>query len=258
MSAMHETPLFQQQQYAFAAHIRDPEGAARPADVEERHMAVYRELFYNNIEGVLSSAFPVLRSLYCEEIWQHTLVRGFFRTHHAQSPYLTEVPQAFIDYLQHEHAPRDQDPDFLVELAHYEWVELALSIAEVEDDSINVDPQGDPMTGVPLLSPLAWQLAYRYPVHRIGPDYRPDQAPEQLTHLVVYRDRDDDIGFLELNTVTARLLQLMTDNQERKGVELLLQVAGEVNHPNPQSVLEGGQQIFAELQQRNVLLGTRK
>jgi hypothetical protein len=256
MSAMHELPLFQQQQYAFAARIRDPEGALRPADVEERRMAVYCELFYNNIEGVLSNAFPVVRSLYCDDDW-HALVRSFFRTHHAQTPYLTELPQAFIHHLRHEREAGDNDPDFLLELAHYEWVELALSIAEEEADSSTINPEGDVMNGIPLLSSLAWQLVYRYPVHRIGPDYRPDEPPGQPTHLVVYRDRNDEIGFMELNPVTARLLQLMDDNCKSNGSELLLQIAGELNHPNLQAVLEGGQQIFAELQQCSVLIGTK-
>jgi hypothetical protein len=257
MSAMHELPLFQQQQYAFAAHIRDPEGALHPADVDGRRMAVYCELFYNNIEGVLSNAFPVVRSLYCDDDW-HALVHSFFRTHHARTPYLTELPQTFLHHLQYERESEPSDPDFLLELAHYEWVEMALSIAEEEADSSAINPEGDVMNGIPVLSSLAWQLVYRYPVHRIGPDYRPDEPPGQPTHLVVYRDRNDEIGFLELNPVTARLLQLMSDNQNQTGSELLHRVSGELNHPNPQAVLQGGQQIFAELQQRGVLFGTRQ
>ena len=52
-----------QQQYEFAAHIRDPEHKPAPDDIEDRRMGIYRELFYNNVEGFLSNSFPVLRKL---------------------------------------------------------------------------------------------------------------------------------------------------------------------------------------------------
>ena len=68
------------------------------------------------------------------------------------------------------------DPPWLAELAHYEWVELALQIAERRRLPPH-DPDGDLLDGVPVLSPLAWPLAYRWPVHRIGPDSSPSAPP---------------------------------------------------------------------------------
>ncbi|PLY15295.1 MAG: DUF2063 domain-containing protein [Sedimenticola sp.] len=254
--SINPLPEFQRQQYAFAAHIRDPELAPCPDDVTHVRMAVYRELFYNNIEGTLSNAFPVIRSLYADSDW-HSLIHGFFSTHRAQTPYFSKLPEAFLNYLEQERTPQSDDPDFLIELAHYEWVELALSISDQDIEIVSFDIQGDPVTGIPALSPLAWRLSYRYPVHRISPDNRPEFAPDQPTHLVVYRDRQDDVGFLELNPVTARLLQLVSENQSRTGIALLEQIAREMNHPNPQTVLAGGRQIFSQLQQHDVLLGTK-
>ena len=58
---------FQKLQYAFAAHIRDPEHRAAPAGIEDRRMGIYRELFYNNIEDFLATAFPVIRALTADE-----------------------------------------------------------------------------------------------------------------------------------------------------------------------------------------------
>ena len=40
---------FQQTQYQFAAYIRDPEHQAIPDQIESRRMAIYRDLFFNNI-----------------------------------------------------------------------------------------------------------------------------------------------------------------------------------------------------------------
>ena len=61
-------------QRAFAAHIREPSVYPAPADIEDRRMKIYRELFYKNIEGFISSAFPILRKLYSDTDW-HQMVR---------------------------------------------------------------------------------------------------------------------------------------------------------------------------------------
>jgi len=251
-----DLPDFQQRQYAFAAHIRNPDEHPRPADVPEARMAVYTELFYNNIEGTLSSAFPVIRSLNSEENW-HALVRHFFSRHRALTPYLTELPQAFLDYLQNERV-NAYDPVFLYELAHYEWVELALGIAENDLSPEHYHSNGDLMEGVPFLSPLAWPLSYQYPVHQISADFQPEEIPKEATHIVVYRDLEDEVSFLELNPVTARLLQLIGENHQQSGAALLIQIAEEMNHPNPATVISSGQQILNELYERQILLGTFK
>jgi len=52
---MAELPEFQKKQYAFAAHIRDPENVPAPEGIEDRRMAIYRELFFNNIRNLLAN-----------------------------------------------------------------------------------------------------------------------------------------------------------------------------------------------------------
>ena len=50
-------------QFAFTAHLRDPENNPAPDAIEDRRMGIYRDLFYNNVEGFLSKGFPVIRSI---------------------------------------------------------------------------------------------------------------------------------------------------------------------------------------------------
>ena len=66
-----------------------------PDDVEDRRMAIYRELFYNNVEGFLSNSFPVLRKLHDDDRW-HAMVRDFFSQHLAQTPLFLEIPREFL------------------------------------------------------------------------------------------------------------------------------------------------------------------
>ena len=253
---MNARPDFTEQQYRFAAHIRDPEHQAAPEGIEDRRMQIYRELFYNNVEGFLSSTFPVLRKIYSDAGWD-TLTRDYFAHHHAQTPLFLEIPREFLNWLENEREPQADDLPFLYELAHYEWVELALSISEETLEQPGIDPAGDLLNGIPVASPLAWQLAYRFPVHKIGPDFLPDTPGENPTFLVVYRDTADDVGFLEINPVTKRLLELVAEDSGATGVELLHRIAQEMAHPEPDVVVAGGTDILKNLRDKHILLGTK-
>ena len=204
---------FKDHQYAFTAHIRDPENVDAPDGIEDRRMGIYRELFYNNIEGFIAGGFPVIRSIYSEKNW-HKMVREFFAHHKSKTPYFLEISQEFLDYLQNERELQAEDPAGLLELAHYEWVELALHVSDETIDRQSIEPNGNLLEGHPVLSALAWPLAYQFPVHKMCPDYLPEKAPEQPTYLIVYRNRNDEVKFMELNPVTARLINLL----DRKSV----------------------------------------
>ena len=218
-------------------------------------MAIYRDLFYNNIQGFLANNFPVIRKLYPDERW-HALVRDFFVRHRARTPLFPELPREFLQFVEEQRGEEHGDPPFLLELAHYEWIELALSLDEAEIDSIDVDPDGDLLEGVPVRSPLAWLLTYRFPVHQIRPDFQPQHAPEQPTHLVVYRRRDDKVRFMSVNAVAARLLQLLDDQPERTGRIQLEQIASELNSADPGKVVAAGRQVLEDFRTREIVLGT--
>lgn len=248
---------FQQQQYAFTAHIRDPDNVPAPAGIEDRRMRIYRELFFNNVNGFLADSMPVLHKIIAPEAWQ-SLVRDFFIGHQSHSPYFLDIPREFINYLDTERGEHPEDPAFLRELAHYEWVELALSVLdEPVSDTGELGSDDDLLDRHWQVSPLAWPLSYRFPVHRIGPDNLPDIAPEQPTQLVVYRDHDDKIRFLELNPVSARLLSLLTEHTDNPGYcagDALGQIVQELQHPAPANVIRGGEQLLNDWRARGIIL----
>lgn len=235
-------------QMAMAGYLRDPAASPAPQGVEQRRLDIYRRLVYNNIEGFISKGFPVLRSLYEHDDW-HQLVRGFILEHRCSTPYFMEISQEFLQYLLQEYQPRDLDPPFMAELAHYEWVELALDVAE--ESPPPAVPVHDPLAVVPRLSPLAWLLSYRFPVHRIGPQNQPHEVSEP-TYLVVYRDRLERVRFMELNAVTARLVEMTRDNSVDTGAGLLGTLAAETRMER-QALLAFGAQLLAELLECGVL-----
>jgi hypothetical protein len=255
-------PAFQDLQYALTSHLRDPDRVPAPAGIETRRLQIYRELLLNNLVGLLGSSFPVLRKLYQanaggDSTWR-VLIRDFFIQHRARTPLFLEVPGEFLAYLRDTRGRVAGDPPFLLELAHYEWVELALSVDEQEIDDAGIARDGDLLAGRPVLSPLAWSLAYEYPVHRIRPEYQPSEPGDQPSFLVVYRNRADKVAFMEINAVTARLISLIGEaRQDGTGLALLEQVAAELSHPEPAAVVAGGVALLESLRARDIVLGTR-
>ena len=196
---------FKAKQAEFSAYIRNPAEQHCPEDVQPERMQMYRTLFFNNVESFLSSNFPVLRKILNDSQWQQ-LAQDFFANHPCTTPYFSEIPEEFIIYLQNERVASADDYPFMLELAHYEWVEMALSIAQ-EELSETQPQQITDLTQNISLSPLAWILAYQFPVHKISPDHLPQQAPEQPSYLAVYRDIEDEVKFIELAPMSFYLLQ---------------------------------------------------
>ena len=255
---MVESRDFQDTQYAFAAHIRDPENTVAPPGIEDRRMAIYRSLFFNNLYNLLGTFFPVLRKISSDEQWRH-LIREFMKIHRAKTPYFLELPEEFLDFLQNEYQPLDDDYPFLTELAHYEFVELALRVSPNENDLAGVDPNGDLLTGVPVKSVLSWAFAYQFPVHRISKDFLPTDPTEQPTYLTVYRGSDDKVRFLEMNPVTAALLDAVENNQAAlSGDELLRELATTIHYPNVDALISHGVDTLLEMRKLEILTGTQR
>jgi len=230
-------------------YLRDPAHNPPPPGVEPRRLKIHEEMIYSNIEGFIRGGFPVLRSLYEDADWRE-LIRLFIDRHRCRSPYFLEISQEFLHFIMQDNPARDVDPPFIAELAHYEWVELALDTAA--DELPPAVPVRDLLAAVPRLSPVALSLAYRYPVHRIGPGFRPGPAAGETgidTYLAVYRNREDEVRFLELNALTSRLLEKIRDNRDSTGRELLLELARETGTGRASILMHGGEQLrqFADL-----------
>lgn len=203
-------------QNAFSLGIRT--NGATPPGLNAQRYEVYRDLVYHNLEGLLAGGFPIIKTTLATENWE-ALIREFLQNHRARTPLFLELGREFVDFLE-QRKPAGWEPDWLIELADYERVELELAIAP------GTPPLAGPITmiadAIPRLSPLARLLSYRYPVQCIGPDRDPTAAP---TFLLVYRDEAEDVQFMELTPATAHLLELVEHNQGRVSVDLIHDLA---------------------------------
>jgi hypothetical protein len=182
-------------------------------------------------------------------------VRAFFATHRSHTPFFRQIPDEFIQFLQNEWPPDADYPDFMLELAHYEWMEMALAVSTREPERGRINPSGDLLSGMPALNPVLAVLAYTYPVHRIGPRYQPGPDEKEQTHLLLFRNQAGLVRFNVINPITARLLLLLQDGQ-RSGREVLVQLAQETQHAAPEALLNFGAGILEDLLTEGAVLGT--
>ena len=251
MSTLHEQHLHEQMD-AMARHVRDPAAHPGPPGIEARRLKVYSDLVYNNLDGLLAGNFPVIRKILGDEAWS-ALVRGFLARHRSHTPLFTELGREFIDHLESD-AGIDPARPWLPELAHYEGAELGLQLSDAVLPAH--DPDGDLLDGVPVLSPLAWPLAYRWPVHTIGPGFATAEPPSQPTLVLLRREADGRIHFSLLSPLLFRLLELIGESTERSGRELLRQLADEAGQDDFNAFLDHARPMLARLRSEGTLPGT--
>lgn len=240
------------QQQALTRYLRDPEHEAPPVDMNAARVNVYRDLVFNNVSQLLGSTFPVLIRIIGQERWR-TLIRGFLRDYRAQTPKFGEIAEEFVGYLASEPAVLSQGdwPAFLVELAHYEWVEMVLQQSDAEPL-----PASDPaqLLERPLqVSALAWPLAYTWPVQILSPDHQPSTPPAQPTLLLVRRAVDFSVKFSELSPLAWRLLQRIEEFPLLSGREQLQGLALEAGLPETVSFMDSGLALLQQLYEDGVI-----
>lgn len=236
---------------SLARHVRDPDACPGPPGIEARRLKIYSDLVYSNLDGLLAGGFPVIRKTLGDADWQ-ALLRGFLARHHSHTPLFTELGRELIAHIEAEPDPRRP---WLAELAHYEWAELGLQLSDAALPPH--DPDGDLLAGMPLLSPLAWPLAYNWPMHRIGPDFQPTEPPPEPTLVLLRREPDGRIHFSALSPLLFRLLELVGANATRNGRALMRQLADEAGQADFDGFLAEATPMLQRLHAEGVLLGTR-
>lgn len=237
-----------QQQNALIRYLRDPENCAAPAEMDSARVQVYRDLVFNNLSLLLSGTFPVLVKILGEEDWR-LLLRAFLRDHRALTPKFGEIAREFVGFIAGG-LPGDW-PAFMAELAHYEWVEMVLQQA---DDQPLPASDAQLMLERPLqVSPLAWPLAYAWPVQLLGPDYQPDAAPDQPTLLLVRRAEDWSVKFAELSPLAWRLLQRIGKFPALDGRAHLQELAQEAGAAGSSEFMENGLALLQQMHAQGVL-----
>lgn len=240
------------QQTTLGLYLRDPECNPPPAEMAVDRVQVYRDLVFANLSSLLSGTFPVLIKVLGAERWR-SLVRVYLREHRARTPKFGEIAEEFLGFLASQPPALLQGewPPFMVELAHYEWVEMALQQSDAEpivagDVALLLER--------PLqVSPLAWPLAYAWPVHLVGPDHQPETPPQQPTLLLVRRAQDWRVKFSELSPLAWRLLQRLAEFPSLNGREQLQALTAEAGASGSETFIDNGLALLRQMHRDGVV-----
>lgn len=247
------TPVFQQLQRQFLTHLRQPLPDNPPPGFVPERLAVYVDLLYNKFDESLNACFPVLQSILNPTAWRRLLL-DFIAEHQCLSPYYRQIPDEFVLYLQNERKAANDLP-FLAELAHFEWVELQLSISEAEPFDIMPLSEAELQAEVPVFTPVRQLLHYHWPVQYIGPRFQPSERPAIATHILGFRDIDDQVQFIALSPATARLVMLLESGLT--GQQALQEISAGLDGAQRSALTEFGLGILTNMHQQGVIINIR-
>ncbi|OYY02872.1 MAG: DUF2063 domain-containing protein [Mehylophilales bacterium 35-46-6] len=246
-----QLPSFQHYQLEFTARLRDPASHPAPAGVSAERMAVYDEIVFNNLFESVSACYPVASAVLGKRRWLK-LNQAFMREYSAGSPLFRKIPEQFLHFLQHSDSFKNDLPPYIHQLCHYEWIELHVGAMPVNDDRPQLKETLDLKSGIEVFNPTMQLLDYDYAVHKISPRKKPKQT--QNTQLLVYRNAQHEVKFVEINAVTYNLITLMQAQGVAGGHALQL-LAQQLGHPQPEVIIQFGMMILEDLWAQDIIIG---
>ncbi|MDF1763595.1 MAG: putative DNA-binding domain-containing protein [Oleibacter sp.] len=268
-------------QAAFAQDIRSDGHVLATTDPR---MQIYRDLFFKNIKGFLDSTFPVCAEILGEQYWTE-LAKKFLLQHASASPYFLKISEEFLLFLNQQTTLINDSP-WLLELAHYEWLELAVDVLDTQENefdnavsfqSVHQKESGDDSSQdasvvekawfdrVPIPTSAAMSAIYNFPVHEISPN---NASPNpQTTGIIVFRDQSDRVRFIHTNPFTVALFELLceqssmvcssfSNHQAMSGRESVIHLLKQAQMVLSEAAIDGGCRIIAEWNERGLIVGS--
>lgn len=241
-------------QRSLCDYLRNPEQDLRPSGINARRLNVYRDLVFNNIESLLSSSFPVMKNILANR-WQE-IVREFISDYRATTPYFTQMGNEFYIFVKQRNTQK-YDPPFLAELAKYELLELELMYRKSSNEKIADIAFIEASLAI---SPLTEIEQFHYPVHQLSTDFKPNRAPETFTNVLMYRDNDYSVGFMQLSDFSFQLLSLISQypgyNAQYWMQLFLTGLPKSLTDGQKKSFFDSGIAFLNQLYQKNILYAT--
>lgn len=193
-------------QSKLAAFCRTGELDSIPG-IRQENISHYRRLVYNVVDDMLQSAYPLTNELLTDEEWDN-MVTSFFRDHPCQSPQVWNMPKELIVYLDNGLHPLTVKYPFLLELLHFEWIEVDLFM--MADKTVPAKDNGNILIDKLVINPEHCLLTLTFPVHQ---KRAADINNSDTGHYFVaaHRNKEGEVLFTSLSPALSRLLEYLED-----------------------------------------------
>lgn len=220
------------------------------AGLDEKRLLLYRKLVRRGLRAAIRVEIPRTAARMgpafeacTERYFDHTLPR---------SPYLRDVAFEFFAWLSRSSLEELAVPPYLIDLARHELVAFTVACAPSEDSE---------QTGVPLeldrgvrFRAAVEIVRYAHAVHRLHEELDAHDEPKaEPTALLVYRDDELEIRYLELSPLASHILDKLRSGETLRGA--VLGACELLSQPVDGAVLQGTARLLEDLGQRGVLLG---
>ena len=237
------------------------------AAVPAKRLLVYRGLVRRGLRGAIRVEIPRTAARLGGAF--DAYIAGFLEEELPRSHYLRDVAFEFVTWA----APRWNDdpavPDYLADLARHELVAFVAACAEDARDGDGDGARVDRADAVHEAGAAADELSldrgarfdrsvtlvrYEHAVHRLQADEGARDVPaREPTTLLVYRDAEHDIRYLELTPLAAAILDHLQGGATLQ--RAVVDACAAVGLPVDGAVLESTAALLSDLADRGALLG---
>lgn len=228
------------------ARALDPRDQKAFSALGKDRLFVYRRLIQRGLAGAISEEIPRTKERLGERFPAE--VSRFFDEEMPRSHYLRDVAFEFVDWASKRWAGDPDLPPYLSDLARHELSAFEVAAARGES-SQEVSPELALDRAV-VLHASARLRRYGFPIHRLADgDTELGSAP---TALLVYRDPEHEVRYLELSPLAAAILERLL-----AGEALGAAITGACAALGAGFGVEDSALFFADLADRGVLLGAK-
>ncbi len=244
MTNKNPPPGLKNYQEALANNIFSQTITAVPEGMQASDVQRYNDLAFDNLNGILHSAFPQSASVLSTQKW-HKLLKDFLASNTLTTPLFTEIPQHFMAFIT-EHKAQYGRPGYLWSLLHFEWMQSVLAFQKDKNPKTIKREDAFDIQSKALLNQNHYLLAYDYPVYQF---FSNPQAKclKQTCYILLYKDKYGHIHTLVLDMLAARLVQALKEysGTMAEAIDCVLEESSEhslQNHKNAQQLLHDWRQ----------------
>ena len=223
-----------------------------PDGLEGSRIGTYRRLVRHNLDQVLRDLLPRTSARLGDRFWSEAA--AFYEARGPRTHYLRDVPGELVAWVSSRWGEDASMPAWAIDLARYEVASHEASAAEGDretraDAALSLDAPVVMADHVRL-------LRLGHAVHELPLDDDERAVPVRRdVALVVYRDAELELRFLELTPAAAAIVErLLAGTIVRAAITEGAHAAGV---PVDDALLVGTSALLADLAERGVLLGGR-
>jgi hypothetical protein len=225
------------------------------AALPRERLLVYRRLIRRGLRSAIRLEIPRTAARLGDAFDRY--VARFLEEELPRSHYLRDVAFEFVRWAAPRWAADEAVPGYLSDLARHELIAFVAGGSAVPDEGEG-DARDEELSldrGVRFHRSVTL-VRYDHAVHRLeaGEDAR-DAPAREPTALLVYRDAEHDVRYLELTPLAAAILERLLAGAILR--EAVVSGCGVLGRALDGAVLEGTASVLSDLGARGALLGVR-